>query len=47
MDIIKKCFNADKQQPLTIFKKLTALTVNDLHSPTIRCLLNVNGLLDK
>ncbi len=38
--------------PLTVnhyqlLKKLTALTVNDLHSPTICCPLNVNGLLHK
>jgi hypothetical protein len=26
---------------------LMALTINDLHSPTIRCPLNVNGLLPK
>jgi hypothetical protein len=27
--------------------KLTALTIKDLHSPTIHCPLNVNGLLHK
>ncbi len=47
MDIIKKCCNAVKRQPLQTFKKLTALTVNDLHTPAIRCPLNVNGLLNK
>jgi hypothetical protein len=29
------------------FFKLQALTVNDLHSPAVRCPLNVNGLLHK
>ncbi len=33
--------------PLLTFKKLTALTVNNLYSPTIRCPLNVNGLFHK
>jgi hypothetical protein len=32
---------------ITDFKKLTALTVNDLHSPTISCPLNFNKLLLK
>jgi hypothetical protein len=31
----------------TNFLKLTALTVNNLHSPKMRCPLNVNGLLPK
>jgi hypothetical protein len=34
-------------QPLPTFGKLTALSFNDLQSPTISCLLNVNGLLHK
>jgi hypothetical protein len=29
------------------FKKLTALNINNFHSPTIRCPLNVNRLLHK
>jgi hypothetical protein len=36
-----------KHSPLPTFKKLTALTVIDLHSSTIHCPLNVNGLLWK
>ncbi len=47
MDIVKSCFNAVKRLPLPTFFKLTALTVNDLHNQTIRCPLNVNGLLHK
>jgi hypothetical protein len=47
IDIVKKCFNADKRSPLLTFKKLTVLTVNNLLSPIICWLLNVNGLLHK
>jgi hypothetical protein len=47
IDIVKQCFKAVKRSPLPTFKNLTALSVNDLHSPTIRCSLNVNGLLHK
>ncbi len=36
--------NVNCHQLSPTFKKLTALTVNDLDNPTIRCPLNVNGL---
>jgi hypothetical protein len=42
-----KVVNAVKRYPLPTFKKLTALTVHDIHSPTIPCPLNVNELLHK
>jgi hypothetical protein len=47
MDIVKNDFNAVKRYSLPTFKNLTALTDNDLHSPTIRCPLNFNVLLHK
>jgi hypothetical protein len=47
MEIVTKGFNAIKRSPSSTFEKLTVLSVNDLHSPTIRCPLNINGLLDK
>ncbi len=45
MDIVNNGFNAVKRSPLPNFWKLTALTVKDIHSPTIRCPLNVNALM--
>ncbi len=47
MDIVKNGFNAVKMLTVTDFKKLMALAVNDLHSPTICCPIKVNGLLHK
>ncbi len=44
MDTVKNGFNAVKRYPLPTFKKLS---INNLHGLTIRCLLNVNGLLHK
>ncbi len=44
--IVKKRFNTINVN-VTDFSKLRALTINGLHSPTIRCLLNVNRLLHK
>jgi hypothetical protein len=46
-NIVKKCVNAVKRLLLQTFWKLMAFSVNDLHSPTICCPLNVNGLLHK
>jgi hypothetical protein len=47
VDIIKNGFNAVKRYLFLIFKKLTVLTINDLHSLTIHCPLNVNELRHK
>ncbi len=47
MDLVTNGFNAIKRKLLPTFEKLTVLIINDLHSPTIHCPLNVNGLLHK
>ncbi len=47
MDIVKNGFNAFKALTVTDFLKVKALTVNNLHSPTICCLLSDDGLLYK
>ncbi len=47
MDIVKTGFNAINCEPLTIddFLKVNGVNRNNLHSLTISCQLNVNGLL--
>ncbi len=47
MDIVKMVLMPLNVNCYRLFNQLTALTVNDLKSPAIRCPLNVNGLLHK
>ncbi len=47
MDIVKNGSNAVKTLTVTDFLKVMVLTFNDLYSPTIRCPLNVLGMLHK
>jgi hypothetical protein len=47
MDIVKNGFTAVKMLTVIDFLKVNGINRYDLHSPTIRCPLNINGLLRK